>query len=100
MHYKEIQIKNPITTISIDQFIDDINTSDVSLLILNIGEHRFESVEVMKELKNRLTAELKSQNHIRKIAFLIPAGITNESNDENLYRYFSKKAEAVEWLTL
>ena len=100
MHYKEIQIKNPITTKSVDQLIDDIKACNTSFLIINIGEHNFESVEVMKELKNRLTAELKSQNHIRKIAFLIPPGITNKSADENLYRYFSKKAEAVEWLTL
>ena len=100
MHYKEIQIKNPITTISIDQLIDDIKTCYTSLLKINIAEHNFESVEVMKELKNRLKAELKSQNHIRKIAFLIPTGFVNESNDKNLYRYFNKKAEAVEWLTL
>jgi len=99
MHYKEIQIKNPISTISIDQFIDDINTSDVSLLILNIGEHKFESVEVMKELKNRLTNELESQNRFRKIAFITPPGFMNKSDDKNRYRYFYDKEEAVEWLT-
>ena len=72
MQYKEIHIKNPITTKSVDQLIDDIKACNTSLLILNIGEHNFESVEVMKELKNRLTTEIRSQIHIRKIAFLIP----------------------------
>ena len=71
MLYKEIHIKNPITIKSVNQLIDDIKTCDTSLLIINIGEHNFESVDVMKELKNRLTAEIKSQGHIRKIAFLI-----------------------------
>ena len=100
MHYKEIHIKNPITIKSVDQLIDDIKTCYTSMLIINITEHNFESVEVLKELKNRLTTELKSQSHIRKIAFLIPPGFMNESTDEYLYSYFSKKAEAVEWLIL
>jgi hypothetical protein len=100
MHYKEIHIKSPITTKSVDQLIDEIKACNTSLLILNFGEHNFESVEVMKEMKSGLTDEIKSQSHIRKIAFLIPPGFMNESTDENLYRYFSKKAEAVEWLIL
>ena len=98
MYYKEIHIKNPITTQSIDQLIDDIKTCDASLLIINIGAHNFESVDVMKELKNRLTIEIRSQSHIRKIAFLIPPGLMNESDDENRYKYFNDKVEAVEWL--
>jgi len=98
MYYKEIHIKNPITTQSIDQLIDDIETCDASLLIINIGAHNFKSVDVMKELKNRLTIEIRSQSHIRKIAFLIPPGLMNESDDENRYNYFNDKVEAVEWL--
>ena len=98
MHYKEIHIKNPITTKSVDQLIDDIKTCNTSLLIINIGEHKFESVEIMKEMKSRLTAGIKSQNHFRKIAFIIPPVFMNESDDENRYKYFNDKEKAVEWL--
>ena len=100
MHYNEIHIKNPIKSKSVDQLIDDIKTCNTSLLIINIGEHNFESVDVIKELKNRLTTEIRFQTHIRKIAFLIPPGLMNKSDDENRYKYFNDKEGAVEWLLL
>ena len=98
MFYKEIHIKNPITTKSVVQLIDDVKTCNTSLLIINVGVHNFESIDVMKELKNRLTTEIRSQSHIRKIAFLIPHKFINESDDETRYKYFNDKKEAVEWL--
>jgi hypothetical protein len=100
MHYNEIHIKNPITAKSINQLIDDIKSGDTSKLIINIGEHNFESIQVMKELKEKLSAELKYQSRIKKIAFITPPGIMNKSDDENRYRYFYSKEEAVEWIKL
>lgn len=99
MDYKEILINNPITIKSIDQLIDEIKSCNSSFLIINIGAHNFDSIEVMKRLKDRLNLEKNTLNRFKKIAFLYPSGFKNKSENEDRYNFFSNKKEAVNWLT-
>lgn len=98
MNYTEVHLKNPINFKSIDQLMDEIKSCNSSLLIINIGEHNFESIQVIKELKNRLTQAKLTLNRFIKIAILHPPNFKNKSNDEERYNYFSDKKEAIDWL--
>lgn len=99
MNYKEILINNPITLKSIDKLFAEIKSCNSSYLIINIGAHNFESIEVIKELKNRLNLERETLSRFRKIVFLHPSGFKNKSENEDRYNFFCDKKEAVDWLT-
>ncbi len=99
MDHKEILVKNPITGRSIEQLIDELKLCNSSLLIINIGAHNFESIEVIKELKNRLNLESNTLSRFRKVAFLNSSGFKNKSENEARYNFFCDKKEAVDWLT-
>jgi hypothetical protein len=99
MNFKEILINNPITGRSIDNLIDEIKLCNSSFLLINVGAHYFESIEVLKELKDRLNLESNTLSRFRKIAFLNSSGFKNKSENEDRYNFFCDKEEAVEWLT-
>ena len=96
MDYKEILINNPITRRNIDQLIDEIKSCNSSFLIINIGAHNFESIEVIKELKNVLNLEKDTLSRFRKIAFLNSSGFKNKIENEDRYNFFCDKKEAVD----
>jgi len=98
MEYKEVLVNNPITKRSIDQLVNEIKLCSSSFLIINIGAHNFESIEVIKELKKRLNLEKITLTQFRKIAFLHPPGFINKSENEDRYNFFCNKKEAVDWL--
>ena len=100
MNYTELHINNPINFKSIDELFEDIKSCNSLHLIINIGEHNFESIEVIKELRNRLNLEKNTLNRFRKIAFLNPPGFENKSDDEDRYNFFSDKNKAVKWLEI
>ena len=100
MNYIEIHVNNPINFKSIEKLMDDIKSCNSSLLLINIGAHNFESIEVIKEFKNRLNIEKDILSRFRKIAFLHPPDIRNKSEDEERYNYFSNKKETNNWLSI
>jgi len=98
MYYTEIHFKNPINFISVDQLMDEIKSCISSLLIINIGEHNFESIEIIKELKNKLSLEKDTLSRFRRIALLHPPDFKNKSDDEERYNFSSNKKAAIDWL--
>jgi len=99
MTIKEILIANPISNESIDQLFDEIELCDSQFLIINIGEHEFESLEVLKNLKNRFNKEKETLIRFKKIAFVHPKKYDNKSQDLNKYNYFCDREKAINWLT-
>ena len=98
MNYTEIIIINPITLYSIDKLFDDLLNCDTLNTLINTGEHNFESIEVIKEMKRRFTKENELLDKFRKIAFLHPPEFVNESYDTQRYNYFTCREDAVKWL--
>ncbi len=98
MKYSEIQIDNPIDLKSINKFIKDLGNCETPQLLINIGDHHFESIEAIQELKTRLLNKAAILDRFEKIAIIHPPGFPNESEDEDIYRYFSEQKEAVKWL--
>ena len=100
MNYMEIHLENPINSKSIDNLFTDIESCISPNLLINIGVHNFESIQVIKELKNRFTQAELTLNRFIKIAILHPPNFRNKSNDEKRYNFFSNKNEAVNWLEI
>ncbi len=82
MNYSEVHLKNPINSKNIAKLFDDINNSKSSHLIINIEAHNFVSIEVIKELKNRLNLEKDILSRFKKIAIIHPPDFRNISDDE------------------
>lgn len=95
----ELKIKNPITLKSIEELFDDIKDCNSALLLINVGAHNFESIEVLKEFKKMFNQERELLSSFKKIAFLHPAEYQNESEDKNRYNFFSDREKAINWLT-
>ncbi len=98
MNYSEVHLKNPINSKNIAKLFDDINNSKSTHLIINIGAHNFESIEVIKELKKRLIQAELTLKCFKKIAIIHPPYFRNKSEDDERYNYFSNNKEAVNWL--
>ena len=98
MNYTEILIANPINMESIKKLFDEIESSTSKKLIINIGEHEFESLDVLKELKKRFYQNQQALNRFSKIAFLHSAKFENISQDINKYNYFSDREKLLDWL--
>ncbi len=98
MNYSEVHLKNPINSKNIAKLFDDINNSKSSHLIINIGAHNFECIEVIKELKKRLIQAELTLKRFKKIAIIHPPYFRNKSEDDERYNYFSNNKEAVNWL--
>ena len=98
MNYSEVHLKNPINSKSIAELFGDIKDCNSTHLIINIGAHNFESIEVIKELKNRLIQAELTLKRFKKIAIIHPHDFRNKSEDEERYNYFSNNKEAVNWL--
>ncbi len=96
--YNELHLKNPITSNSIDQLFLELGSCDTSLLIINSGDHIFESIDVLRELKLRFMKEETNLNRFRKIAFIHPPEVSNKSENEERYNYFFSREEAIDWL--
>ncbi|MBT8386197.1 MAG: hypothetical protein KJO12_02195 [Ignavibacteria bacterium] len=98
MNYSEVHLKNPINSKSITELFGDIKDCNSTHLIINIGAHNFESIEVIKELKNKLIQAELTMKRFKKIAIIHPPEFRNKSEDEERYNYFSNNNEAVNWL--
>ena len=99
MDYEEILINNPITIRSIEQLFKELKSCQSSSLLINIGAHNFESIEILKKLKDTFYLERNKLGHLKKIAFLHPPDFNNKSENEERYNFFSNREEAVKWLT-
>ncbi|MBU1094854.1 MAG: hypothetical protein KKB34_00095 [Bacteroidetes bacterium] len=98
MDYNEIYITNPITLESVNKLFNEIKLSESEYIIINSGEHNFESIAAIKKFKLLFYSEIDIINRIKKIAFLHPPEIQNISENKELYNFFNDKSEAVSWL--
>ena len=98
MNYTEIHVSNPINMNSIDALFEEIKDCNSLYLMINIGEHNFKSIEIIKELKNRFSLEKDTLNRFNKIVFLHPPQFQNKSDDDERYNFFNHKDEAIDWL--
>ena len=99
LDYEEILINNPIAIRSIEQLFKEITSCQSSSLLINIGAHNFESIEMLKKLKDTFDLEINQLDHFKKIAFLHPPDFKNKSENEERYNFFSNREEAEKWLT-
>ena len=98
MNVSEVYITNPISHKSIEKLFNDIELCEASLLIVNTGDHDFESIDVLRELKLRFIKEEAKLNRFRRIAFIHPPEVSNKSENEERYNYFCSREEAIVWL--
>lgn len=95
----EIQLKNPITKTEVNLMIQNIlNASSTSTLLINFGDHHFESIDVIKYCKVELKNIESILTHFPKIAMLSIPPYKNESPSPNKLSYFNDKRKATQWL--
>ncbi len=95
----KVDLINPITDTEVNKMIQQIlNISQPNLLLIDFGNHKFESLSVLKfckeELKNIESVLLK----FNKIAFLTIPPYKSESQDSEKLKYFHSETRAKEWL--
>ena len=96
----KIDLINPITHKQVNQMIEKIlEIPNSNFLLIDFGNHDFESLEVLKfckrELKN-IESELLNFN---KIAMVTIPPYRSESQDSERLKYFHSEMEAKEWLS-
>ncbi|KAA3608849.1 MAG: hypothetical protein D8M58_19125 [Calditrichaeota bacterium] len=95
----EVYVRNPITHQSIRATIDKIICSkNYDFLIVNLGQHHFESLKVMKDFKQAFL-DIKSKLYrFKKIAIIHSTERLNKSEDPNFYEHFNSKTDAIKWI--
>jgi hypothetical protein len=96
----EIIFQNPITHEVIDAAISSIYHDTADCLLLDMGNHQFQSLAELKYLQEALEARAARLLHYRKIALLHPKSYSNVSLDPEHYQYFGRREEAIAWLSI
>jgi hypothetical protein len=95
----KIDLKNPITCKEVNRMIQKIlKISKQSLLIIDFGNHNFESIEVLKFCKKELINIETKLLKFNKIAFLTIPPYKSESQDSSKLKYFHLEEKAKEWI--
>jgi|GEM_PF-3313761 len=94
----EIYIQNPITHARIDEAMTAIEHDASDLLILDFGEHQFQSIIALKYLRECLVSRADLLERYKKIAMLQPAEYLADTDRPGFYRKFSDQAQAIAWL--
>lgn len=95
----EIILQNPITSEGIDADLDSIQRDTSDCLLLDTGDHQFQSIADIKYLRDALNARTDWLSRYTKIALLHPEGYSNVSTDPTKYQFFSNRGDAIAWLT-
>lgn len=94
-----IDLKNPTTHKEVTKMIQQIlKISHPNILLINFGNHNFESLEVLKFCKKELSNIEPVLLKFNKIAFLTVPPYKSESQDTERLRYFHSEAKAKEWI--
>lgn len=97
MEVSKIYLKNPITHEAVNELILGIlKVENPRLLLLNFGDHNFESLEVLKYCKEKLQQNETTLKRFEKIAMVSVPPYRNPDKDQ--MRYFHSEQEAGEWL--
>jgi hypothetical protein len=95
----EIILQNPITSEGVDEALESIQHDASDCLLLDTGDHQFRSIADIKYLREALEALADQLSRYTKVAFLHPEGYSNVSTDPAKYQYFSRRDDAIAWLT-
>lgn len=95
----KIDLENPINREEVDNMILQIlEISQPDLLLIDFGNHHFESVEVLKYCKVQLSTIEFVLLKFNKIAFLTIPPYKSESKDPEKLKYFHSEKRAKEWI--
>jgi hypothetical protein len=95
----KINLQNPITCKEVNKMTQQIlKISKPSLLIIDFGDHNFESIEVLKFCKKELSNIESVLLKFNKIAFLTIPPYKSESQDSEKLKYFHLEEKAKEWI--
>ena len=94
----EVYIQDPITHASIDQAMAAIEQDASDLLVLDLGEHEFQSITALKYLRECLESRVDILERYKKIAMLQPVEHLADTDRPNFYRKFSDHKKAIAWL--
>ncbi len=95
----KIVLENPITCKEVNKMILEIlNISPPNTLLIDFGNHNFESLEVLKFCKTELSHKEPLLLKFNRIAFLTIPPYKNESIDSEKLKQFYSEQEAHEWL--
>lgn len=95
----KIQLGNPITHDVVKKMIHEIlDISCPDLLLIDFGNHDFESLAVLKFCKEELKKIEPTLLQFNKIAMLTVPPYQGESPDPEKLRYFYSEMGAIEWL--
>lgn len=96
---QKIALKNPISKEEVDKMIQKISkSSSFNFLIIDFGNHDFESVKVLKYCKAELMKIEPTLLKFDKIAMLTIPPYKNEDSEK--LKYFHEEREAKEWLLM
>lgn len=95
-----IDLINPITHKEVNEMIQKIlKTSNPNLLLIDFGNHDFESLEVLKFCKEELKNIESVLLNFKKIAMLTIPPYKSESQDSEKLKYFHSDIKAKKWLS-
>ncbi len=95
----KIILKNPITHNEVNKMTQQISKIvHTHLLLIDFGNHNFESIEVLKYCKKKLSDIDSILLKFEKIAFLTIPPYKSESKDSEKLKFFHSEERAKEWL--
>jgi len=95
----KIKLTNPITEVEVNSMIENIiKTQYSNLLLIDFGNHNFESLETLKLCKERLMFIEKELLVFSKIAMVTVPPYKNASKNSDVLKFFYTEKEAEEWL--
>ena len=95
----KIDLENPITRSGVNEMVLRIlEVSQPSTLMIDFGNHNFESIDVMKYCKLELSKIESVMLRFEKIGFLSIPPFKGESRDSEKLRYFHSEVKAKEWM--
>ncbi len=96
----KIDLTNPITHEEVKRMIQKIlDVSNPGLLLIDFGNHDFESLEVLKFCKEEFNRIQSVLLMFSKIAIVTIPPFKSESGDFEKLQYFYSAIDAKEWLS-
>ena len=100
MKILEIHLENPIDFHGFEIIKTQVEKSKHhNYLLINFGKHEFKSISVMKYFRERLKSIEYSLMQFKKIAFIHPPQFMTQSDNPEIFEYFTSKTSAIKWFS-
>ena len=98
MEILEIDLENPINFDEFETIKTQVEQSlHYNFLLIDFGKHEFNSICVMKHFRGKLESLKPSLMQFKKIAFIHPEQFMNQSDNPEIFEYFTSKKSALKW---